>query len=106
VGDPALLTINRRVYGRLYFLQRGEYSHRTIEKDIQMDLIPLDSEIARVTAILRLARECGFARMVAVIEREIVEMTLPAMTLMACDADGRDRKKIATRRARLARILG
>jgi hypothetical protein len=22
-GDPALLTINRRVYGRLYFLPRG-----------------------------------------------------------------------------------
>jgi hypothetical protein len=71
-----------------------------------MDLIPLDAEIARVTAMLRLARECGFARMVVVIEREIVEMTLPAMTLMACDADGRDRKKIATRRARLARMLG
>ena len=71
-----------------------------------MDLIPLDAEIARVTAILRLARECGFARMVAVIEREIVEMTLPAMTLMACDADGLDLKKIATRRARLARMLG
>jgi hypothetical protein len=28
-------------------------SHRTIEKDIQMDLTPLDPEIARVTAILR-----------------------------------------------------
>jgi hypothetical protein len=88
------------------FSREGSAVSGRIEKDIQMDLTPLDAEIARVTGILRLARECGFARMVAVIEREIIEMTLPTMTLMACDADGRDRKKITTRQARLARMLG
>jgi hypothetical protein len=66
-----------------------------------MNFVTLDSEIDRVERVLTLAREGGFADIVAAIQREIVEEILSLAAALAVMADGEDAREADRRIARL-----
>ena len=66
-----------------------------------MNFVDLDSEIDRVERVLNVAREGGFADIVAAIEREIAKEILPLAAALAVMADGEDAQEAGMRRARL-----
>ena len=65
-----------------------------------------DANIAEAGRVLRLARECGFSDLVAMIQKDIAATLLPDITILLANTDGEKRAWVAARHRQVREMLG
>jgi len=72
---------------------------------IQMALDELDTLIVKAEQTLKMARECGFADLVAVLCDDVRRNIIPGVSVLLCVSDGRQRKALANCYRRLQKMV-
>jgi hypothetical protein len=72
---------------------------------IQTALDELDALITEAEQTLKIARECGFAELVAVLCDDVRRNIIPGVTVLLCISDGRQRKALGKCYRQLQRMI-
>jgi len=72
---------------------------------IEMALNELDALITEAGENLKMARECGFAELVAVLCDDVRRNIIPGVTVLLCVSDGRQRKALSKCYRQLQRMI-
>jgi hypothetical protein len=74
--------------------------------DLAGQLAEIDAEIEHAEAVFVLARECGFADLIATMQDELRRELIPGAVVLLRISDGAARVEVAARYHRLLRLAG